>query len=587
MSSENLCNPLLYMEIMKRKYPETFAEWCCTELSHVLDFSGAENIGQVLLGNVDVRHGKMITRKFSRKKKHTPDSPTGIFGSPLNDAGFCYARQLIEHLKKAINHEGLFRIPGNSGRQQKLKNRINSREVIDLDSDEFTTNDIACVLKTFLGDLPEPLLTDRQYHAHVEAAGLTLGLDNVPNMSPRERTKLKVLRKSNHIKALKYLSFLLPPLNFKLFKELLELLKSIADNDEMNKMSAFNLGVIFAPHVLWPRYLTTEDLRDQSFVKKLNYAVEFMISHYNQLFIAPSSLLNRCETFIKMGGLVPDESRDNRSNKAPLRPADKSDSSRVSCPQQSTVQVKGQKDHTQAALAQLYSNVQAMPEGPKKRRLMKQFAENSFLPGTPTNVQDDLARQSNLRPRRQRSKSVGESILKQVSTPFHHKKRRLAPPPPEDNGVARQKFQMEKKLCRELVIQLSRPPRPKSRKPSDQENRPSPYTDQSDMKGCSVVLNQVNNMECSSPAVNIIASTSQDSNNNNKGKNYGKRPVPLPRSTSSPLSSSSMSNVVHPVPIPRKMPLMEGTPPSPIPRTRRAWSQHATSLQGLNQQTDV
>lgn len=36
---------------------------------------------------------------------------------------------------------------------------------------------------------------------------------------------------------------------------------------------------------------------------------------------APSSLLNRCETFIKMGGLVPDESRDNRSNKAPLRPA--------------------------------------------------------------------------------------------------------------------------------------------------------------------------------------------------------------------------------------------------------------------------
>ncbi|PIK34820.1 putative rho GTPase-activating protein 19 [Apostichopus japonicus] len=464
MSSENLCNPLLYMEIMKRKYPETFAEWCCTELSHVLDFSGAENIGQVLLGNVDVRHGKMITRKFSRKKKHTPDSPTGIFGSPLNDAGFCYARQLIEHLKKAINHEGLFRIPGNSGRQQKLKNRINSREVIDLDSDEFTTNDIACVLKTFLGDLPEPLLTDRQYHAH----------------------------------------------------ELLELLKSIADNDEMNKMSAFNLGVIFAPHVLWPRY-------------------------------------------------------------------DESDSSRVSCPQQSTVQVKGQKDHTQAALAQLYSNVQAMPEGPKKRRLMKQ---------------------------------------KQVSTPFHHKKRRLAPPPPEDNGVARQKFQMEKKLCRELVIQLSRPPRPKSRKPSDQENRPSPYTDQSDIKGCSVVLNQLDNMETSSPAVNnyckvkIIflysycissvsnssyglccdsfvsdycysVSTSQESNNNHKGKNYGKRPVPLPRSTSSPLSSSSMSNVVHPVPIPRKMPLMEGTPPSPIPRTRRAWSQHATSLEGLQQQTDV
>lgn len=91
-------------------------------------------------------------------------------------------------------------------------------------------------------------------------SGLTLGLDDVPDMSPNERTKLKLLRKTNHIKALKYLAFLLPPLNFKLFKELLELLRRIADNDETNKMSASNLGVIFAPHVLWPRYVSLTNI---------------------------------------------------------------------------------------------------------------------------------------------------------------------------------------------------------------------------------------------------------------------------------------------------------------------------------------
>ena len=67
--------------------------------------------------------------------------------------------------------EGIFRIPGNSERQRRLKAKLNSAQLIDLNNEEFTTHDVACVLKTYLGDLPEPVLTEKHYLAHVQAAG--------------------------------------------------------------------------------------------------------------------------------------------------------------------------------------------------------------------------------------------------------------------------------------------------------------------------------------------------------------------------------------------------------------------------------
>lgn len=66
---EVLCNPLYYVEVMRHKYTETLTDWCCIELSHVLDFSGTDGLGQVLMGKVDTRQGKTIIRKFTRHKK--------------------------------------------------------------------------------------------------------------------------------------------------------------------------------------------------------------------------------------------------------------------------------------------------------------------------------------------------------------------------------------------------------------------------------------------------------------------------------------------------------------------------------------
>ena len=70
--------------------------------------------------------------------------------------------------------EGLFRVPGNSTRQQNLRDALNSGVEIDLDSGEFHSNDVATVLKMFLGQLPEPLLTHKHFHAHLKISGKQL-----------------------------------------------------------------------------------------------------------------------------------------------------------------------------------------------------------------------------------------------------------------------------------------------------------------------------------------------------------------------------------------------------------------------------
>lgn len=74
-----------------------------------------------------------------------------------------------------LHVEGLFRVPGNSVRQQTLKELLNSGADVDLHSGDFHPNDVATLLKTFLGELPEPLLTHRHFNAHLKIAGTDAG----------------------------------------------------------------------------------------------------------------------------------------------------------------------------------------------------------------------------------------------------------------------------------------------------------------------------------------------------------------------------------------------------------------------------
>ncbi|XP_041427189.1 rho GTPase-activating protein 19-like, partial [Xenopus laevis] len=91
-----------------------------------------------------------------------------VFGATLTEEGIAQIYQLIDYLHKNQRTEGLFRIPGDSHRQQIIKDLLNSGMDIDVESGEFHPNDVATLLKMYLSELPEPLLTHRHYNAHLK-----------------------------------------------------------------------------------------------------------------------------------------------------------------------------------------------------------------------------------------------------------------------------------------------------------------------------------------------------------------------------------------------------------------------------------
>ena len=76
----------------------------------------------------------------------------------------------LSHLTD-LQVEGLFRVPGHSLRQAALREMLNTGSEIDLETGDFHPNDAATLLKAYLGELPEPLLTQRHYHAHLKIGG--------------------------------------------------------------------------------------------------------------------------------------------------------------------------------------------------------------------------------------------------------------------------------------------------------------------------------------------------------------------------------------------------------------------------------
>ena len=70
-----------------------------------------------------------------------------------------------------IKAEGLFRKTGNVTRQRLLKEWIKQEAELHLDDGTFSPHDIATVLKQFLSELSEPLLTRKHFDAYCQIVG--------------------------------------------------------------------------------------------------------------------------------------------------------------------------------------------------------------------------------------------------------------------------------------------------------------------------------------------------------------------------------------------------------------------------------
>lgn len=87
-----------------------------------------------------------------------------------------------------------------------------------------------------------------------------------------------VTAKNRKIETLKFLFLLLPPLSRLLLKELIELLSVVAEHTS-NKMTSYNLGVVFAPNIVYTRQVIP-NLKSIQILEKLHLKTYLFFCHF-------------------------------------------------------------------------------------------------------------------------------------------------------------------------------------------------------------------------------------------------------------------------------------------------------------------
>ena len=82
-----------------------------------------------------------------------------------------------------VNAEGIFRISGSKKRQDELKHLLDKDMEINFEKDAFTEHDVASILKYFLAELPEPIVTSAHVKVHMQVAGKPASCRNIKPMS--------------------------------------------------------------------------------------------------------------------------------------------------------------------------------------------------------------------------------------------------------------------------------------------------------------------------------------------------------------------------------------------------------------------
>ncbi|XP_077350499.1 rho GTPase-activating protein 19-like isoform X2 [Festucalex cinctus] len=404
METSKMCqtvifNPDFFVERLKHEHPQTFTDLVLSHVTRLIDLPGDE-FAQ-LTGDCEPRvpssAGFLHSFNFLKRKEKGV-----VFGAPLTEEGIAQIYQLIEYLSKNLHIEGLFRVPGHSLRQAALREMLNAGAEIDLEMGDFHPNDAASLLKAYLGELPEPLLMHRHYHAYLKIGEMTL--------FDEKGDKTNTPDKVHQVEAYQLLFMLLPPANRSLLKLLLDLLYHTARNQHVNKMSAINLATMFAPQIIWPKNVMASDL--QGNIEKLNNGIAFLIRHSQKLFKAPAYISEYARIYFT--GTKTLQSKNNLTitsgTKTPprvLQPTSNVSPYTRKVSGNSSMKSMDTEGYTESALRELYQQINNLPESAKKKKLIRQFQKQPMV--TPT-----VDTHSPLSRKHRRSRSLGGIIKRKV-----------------------------------------------------------------------------------------------------------------------------------------------------------------------------
>ncbi|ETW79293.1 hypothetical protein HETIRDRAFT_323566 [Heterobasidion irregulare TC 32-1] len=132
--------------------------------------------------------------------------------------------------KYGLYSQGIYRISGTMSKIAKLKERLDKDlDTVNLDADEWASdiNNVTSVLKLWLRELPEPLLTTGLHQGFLEAAKI-------------ENDRLRHIRLHERVNEL-------PDANYATLKYFLGHLHRVAQLEAHNSMSISNLAIVFGP----------------------------------------------------------------------------------------------------------------------------------------------------------------------------------------------------------------------------------------------------------------------------------------------------------------------------------------------------
>ncbi|XP_020496591.2 GEM-interacting protein [Labrus bergylta] len=192
-----------------------------------------------------------------------------------DEVPFVVLRCTSEIESRALSVQGVYRVSGSKPRIQKLCQAFEiQKDQVDLS--DLSPHDITSILKHFFKELPEPLLTFDLYNNFI-AVG-----KNIQHLSEREPTP-DTNEIMDIINSLQKLLQRLPSYCHSTLQHLLSHLQRVSENQE-NKMSPSNLGIVFGPTLLRPLVST-----DMSMIALLETSyqavlVEFLITHHDEIF---------------------------------------------------------------------------------------------------------------------------------------------------------------------------------------------------------------------------------------------------------------------------------------------------------------
>ncbi|XP_006267347.2 rho GTPase-activating protein 44 isoform X11 [Alligator mississippiensis] len=162
------------------------------------------------------------------------------FGKPLEEHLAVSGREIAFPIEACVTmllecgmqEEGLFRVAPSASKLKKLKAALDCC-VVDVQEYSADPHAIAGALKSYLRELPEPLMTFELYEEWIQAS-------NIQDQDKRLQALWNACEK-------------LPKTNYNNIRYLIKFLAKLTEYQDANKMTPSNVAIVLGPNLLWPQ----------------------------------------------------------------------------------------------------------------------------------------------------------------------------------------------------------------------------------------------------------------------------------------------------------------------------------------------